>query len=189
MNKLNLALNLILLSLICIVFFHYKEENDKLYSKIETQREELSRLNAFRSSTEMELSGTQKAIDENRNEISDLKEKTVSVDRLKVKSITTEKFSMLSQNGKELISMKSYPNRTYLGLKTEEGIGSIYFNVHDDGKKSISFSDNSGHAQIGIRTDENDQPAITVWRGGEYILRGNEGHHEVIRISDKINKS
>lgn len=118
------------------------------------------------------------------NQLQALDNKVASLNRFTADSIQTKRFALTSPSGKERIIMKSYPERTFMMLKSEDGLNSIYFNVHDDGRQSISFRGQDGRAQIGIKTDENGIPEITVCKGGSFTLRSKNGHHEVIKITE-----
>ena len=148
---------------------------------IEAQNSKLVSLQSSLNSSNERIQKNRRDIDTTEASVDSLKKQS---ERLELKSLTTERFALVSENGKELITMKSYPGRTFMMLKGQDGPNSIFFNVHDDGRKSISFRDGEAKAQIGIKTEESGMPEITVWRGGEYILRGNEGNHEVIKISE-----
>ena len=124
------------------------------------------------------------AIKSMTNQIQALESKVASLNRFTADSIQTKRFALTSPSGKERIIMKAYPERTFMMLKSEDGLNSIYFNVHDDGRQSISFRGQDGRAQIGIKTDEYGIPEITVWKGGSFTLRSRNGHHEVIKITE-----
>ncbi len=180
-EKIQIISNIVIVIALAAVTYHFNEK----YSKLNEENEQHELKNRALLS---KYSDSKQRIESLEGTITDLQNGVVEVDRLKIKSIRVEDFALVSKSGKELITMKSYPNRTFMMLKGEDGPNSIYFNVHDDGKKSISFRDHEAKAQIGIKTDEEGQPAVTVWRGGEYILKGSQGNHEIVRITETEHK-
>jgi len=166
------------------VAYFFNEKYEKLNEASEQQTLQYISLQDIYSESKNRIQSLEGTVSTLQNDLI----KLAKVDHLKIKSIRVEDFALVSKSGKDLITMKSYPNRTFMMLKGEDGPNSIYFNVHDDGKKSISFRDHDAKAQIGIKTDEKGQPTVTVWRGGEYILRGSQGNHEIVRIGETEQK-
>lgn len=205
MKKINTTLNLLLIVCFAVGAVYFTKRSDQIELENKQQEEMISGMMKVLTQVEANLEQTtqltnQAEVDLNhlRKNMTDshaliksmssqfqtVEKKVSSLNRFEADSIKTKRFALLSDAGKERIIMKSYPNRTFMMLKGDEGLNSIYFNVHDDGRQSISFRGTDGRAQIGIKTNEDGIPEITVWKGGSFTLRSANGHHEIVKITE-----
>jgi hypothetical protein len=205
MKKINTTLNLLLIVCFAVGAVYFTKQSNQIELENKQQEEMISGIMKALKQVEANLKQTTDLTNQAEVDLSHLRKKMTdshtlvknmssqfqifekkvsSLNRFESDSIKTKHFALLSKEGKERIVMKSYPTRTFMMLKGDDGLNSIYFNVHDDGRQSISFRGTDGRAQIGIKTNENEVPEITVWKGGSFTLRSANGHHEIVKITE-----
>jgi predicted nuclease with TOPRIM domain len=111
-QKIQIISNIVIVMALAAVAYHFNEKYSELNEANKQQELQNTALQVKYSDSKQRIETLEETITDLQNGVVRLAE----VDRLKIKSIRVEDFALVSKNGKELITMKSYPNRTFMML-------------------------------------------------------------------------
>jgi alanyl-tRNA synthetase len=132
-EKIQIIINITIVIALAAVAYHFNEKYSKL-NEANEQHELNNRALLGKYSDSMQR------IDTLKNTITNLQSGVVEVaevDRLKIKSISVEDFTLVSKNGNELITMKSSKGMSSLRIKGEQGHSGISLTVSENGRKGL----------------------------------------------------
>ena len=114
-QKIQIISNIVIVMALAAVAYHFNEKYSELNEANKQQELQNTALQVKYSDSKQRIETLEETITDLQNGVVRLAE----VDRLKIKSIRVEDFALVSKNGKELITMKSYPNRTFMSSKVK----------------------------------------------------------------------